>query len=111
MDPGVAAGPTQLDRLTLPRAKDGAHALNYHQCTNNTEEDDVRNTDGDVELADGAQRCEQPHAESRADYAAREQHEGEGEIDSPALPITDSPGHGRSGYMSVYYCYGDRRRD
>src|SRR6059058_6028541 len=109
MDPGMAAGPTQLDRLPLPRAKDGAHALNDHQCTDNPEEDDVRNTDGDVELADGAQRCEQPHAESRADYAAREQHEGEGEIDSRTTPITARPGPGWRAYMAGHACPSDRR--
>ncbi len=109
MDPRVAAGPAQLDRLALPRANNGAHALGHHQCTDHAEEKDVGNAYRDVELADRTQRGEQPDAESRADYAPRKQHEREREIDRPALPVADRPGHGRSGDMAGDACHSDRR--
>src|SRR5215510_5749 len=93
MDPSMATGPAQLDRLALPRADDGAHALGYHQCADNPEKNDIRNTDSDIELADCTQRCEKPDAKGGADYAAREQHEGECEIDRSTPPIADGAGH------------------
>src|SRR5215470_19676219 len=93
MDPGMAAGPTQLDWLALPRAYDGAHALGHHQYADNPEENDVGKTDSDIELANCAQHREKPDAKSGADYAAREQHEGECEIDRAAPPIADGARH------------------
>src|SRR5258707_1344207 len=86
MDPGMTAGPTQLDRLALPHPDDGAHTLGHHECTDNPEQNHVGNTDGDIELADCAKRGEKPDTKGGAHYAAREQHEGEGEIDRPAEP-------------------------
>src|SRR5215467_2468064 len=97
MDPSMATGPAQLDRLALPRADDGAHALGHHQCADNSKESHVGNTDRDIELADCAQCREKPDAKGGADYAASEQHEGECKIDRSASPIADGARHRGSG--------------
>ena len=107
MDPGMAAGPTQLNWLALPHPDDGAHTLGHHECTDNAEENDVGKTDSDIELADCAQHREKPDAKGGADYAAREQHEGECEIDRPAPPIADGAGHRGGGDVTGDACHRD----
>src|SRR5262249_50377485 len=105
----MATRPAQLDRLALPRPYDGAHALGYHECTDNPEENDVGKTDSDIELADCAQHREKPDAKGGAYYAAREQHEGEREIDRPAPPKAGGRGEGGGGVVAGSACNRDRR--
>src|SRR5215831_923001 len=105
----MAAGPAQLDRLTLSRANDSPYALGHHQGSYDAEKQDIRNTDSDIELANRAQSREQPDAESGADDAASEQHESEREIDRPPMPVADRAGHGRRGDVAGDACHGDRR--
>src|SRR5262249_30758202 len=100
MDPSMATGPAQLDRLALPGADDGAHALGYHQCADNPEERDVETPNSDMEWAVGPRLRKRPAAKGGADYPAREQHEGEGEIDRPAPPIAAGAGHGGGGVVA-----------
>jgi hypothetical protein len=87
MNPGVAAGPAQFDRLALPRAHDGAHALDHHQAADDTEQQHVGEADRDIELAERAQHREQPHARGGAGDAASEQQAGERHVDRAPPPV------------------------
>ena len=104
-------GRRKFDWFALPRPQNCAHALGNHQRAHDAEEEHVGNTDGDIELADRAQRREQPDTEGSADNSACEQHGGQGEIDRSAPPIADRAGHRGGGDVAGDGRHCDRRRD
>ena len=95
MQPGVAAGPAQLDRLALPLADDRARAFDHEHRADPAQQQDVGQADGDVELSQPAQQGEQRDAGNGPEHAAHQQHHRERQVDRVPPPIADGAGKRR----------------
>jgi hypothetical protein len=97
--------------LALLLAQDGAHAFVDHQAADGRKQQHVGKADGEIELAERAQRGEQPDTDRRAEDAACQQHETERQIDGAPAPIRDDARAGRSRDVARDARHRDRGRN
>ena len=73
-----------------------AKALPEHQTADRAQEDDVRESDKEVDLACSLERVENDDARDRAEKAADQQYPAHLEIDGTVAEMREHPGDGGS---------------
>ena len=94
-----------------PLAQQGPQAFDEHQRADDAEESDVAEPDHQIDLADSAQKGEEPDAEGRAEQAADQQHGAHLEVDVAALPMRQHAGDGGGDDLIGLGTDGDGRRN